>query len=164
MDDAGARMAHSVVYLDYYQTVHLLRAARNRVINTLDGCLHDEAMGSACIDLCNRLHNNQLIRLNGVIAKLRSAIERRDREGTKRALNELHRCNRMTVRLTRAFECDLDLHKPIGDELDRPPPMDVSKPIALSSSEFYAKLTELAAVSGAAPEAPKPRPGTPRLQ
>lgn len=151
----------SVVYLDYFQTMHLLRGGLNRVRNTIHGRGHHPETGAECLALCDKIYDAHVAALTEAVQQLRHAVETvRDRELVKRRLNELHRLNRQTVRITHVFADDMDPnHDPIGDEEEHPPPRDPTIPIELAP--FRDKL--LALVDAPLPsKAPRPRtPGVP---
>lgn len=149
-------LERSVVYLDYYQTMHLLRAARNRVINTLNGRAHDPVRGAECRRLCEEIYDRHLEVITDAVQHLRYAVETlKDYTLVKTCLKDLNRFNRQTVRITRLFEQEMDENHEQGDEENSPPARDPTVPLPLTG--FCNALANMNKQALVQPRAPRPR-------
>jgi hypothetical protein len=134
------------VYHDYTQTMPILRAARNRVLNAFDAVAHDELRGRECIRLCGALHAKHLDTGLTRLERLHKAMSSKNACEATSSSNALHRHNRQSAKLSRLFESDITDYHPdpddfyVGDsdEPITPSTVDAKKPISVE--KLLAKL------------------------
>ena len=152
-------MEKLTVYTDMLQTLKLLRAAKNRVLNGMltSPRIDNKQDVARCEQLVNLLYRTQLRKLTHVVELLASAVQSKDFNKTLIATGLLHKSNRQTAKLTRIFEEDIiDTHPSIADDDDDASSITLKKfsvdqvnAVTISVSRFRTILeSELAAAAG----------------
>jgi hypothetical protein len=132
--DPDAPVVHLEVYDDYAYTSQVLRAAFNRVINSLESTNCDQAHARQVHRYATYLHTNQQVAGFALVEALNTALQNKQGEEARRLAKRLHRENRTAALLVNQLSRDLNdnSREPYQQaEGAAPPPVDVTQTVKI---------------------------------